>query len=73
MKTPSFLLPIAGLGLVLGACSAAVEPAPADDPPAEEVEVPSEADAEAKAAEEITEENADQELADLENEILGDA
>ena len=73
MKTPSFLLALAGLGLVLGACSGSEEPADTTIVEIPEADIPSQADADAKAAEEITEENADQALEDLEAEILGDS
>jgi len=76
MKTPSFLLTIASLGLVLGACSAAEEPAPTgggDTVEIPDADIPSQEDADAKAADEINEENADEAFSDLEAEILGDS
>jgi len=73
MKTPRILMAVAGLSLVLGACSA--EPAPADTNGTGEAttEIPTQEAADEAAAKEITEENADEALSDLEKEILGDS
>lgn len=73
MKTPSFLLSLAGLGLVLGACSAEKPAELSTTGDGDPVEIPTQEDLDAQAAEDITEENADQALSDLEAEINGDA
>ncbi|MDF1801015.1 MAG: hypothetical protein P1V81_17735 [Planctomycetota bacterium] len=73
MKTPLILMAAASLSLALGACSA--EPAPTTTGGSGEatVEIPTQEAADEAAAKEITEENADAALDDLEKEILGDS
>jgi len=71
MKIHTSLLTIGVLTLALGACSTDTAP-PMTEGTTTEVEIPSQAQADAAAAEAITAENAAAKLADLEKEISGD-
>jgi hypothetical protein len=75
MKIRTSLLGIGALALCLGACSSKEEVAPATGgapSTAPEVEIPSQDEADASAADAINESNADEAMADLEKEINGD-